>query len=99
MTVTTARGKFTRQVDEALGSRLVPFDDDGLKGKFLELRDWLKENLTPESRPLKIVDGGKPWREVSRECLDHFQQAALHKLWKTADARTMSSETLALFGG
>ena len=37
MTVTTARGKFTRQADEALGSRLVPFDDDGLKGKFLEL--------------------------------------------------------------
>jgi hypothetical protein len=35
--VTTARGKFTRQADEALGSRLVPFDDDGLKGKFLEL--------------------------------------------------------------
>jgi 2-methylcitrate dehydratase PrpD len=37
VTVTTARGKFTRQVEEALGSRLVPFDDDGLKGKFLEL--------------------------------------------------------------
>jgi len=37
VTVTTARGKFTRQADEALGSRLVPFDDDGLKGKFLEL--------------------------------------------------------------
>jgi 2-methylcitrate dehydratase PrpD len=37
VTVTTTRGKFTRQADEALGSRLVPFDDDGLKGKFLEL--------------------------------------------------------------
>jgi 2-methylcitrate dehydratase PrpD len=37
VTVTTARGKVTRQADEALGSRLVPFDDDGLKGKFLEL--------------------------------------------------------------
>src|SRR5882757_8783448 len=37
VTVTTARGKFTRQADEALGSRLVPFDDDGLRGKFLEL--------------------------------------------------------------
>src|SRR5262245_934657 len=37
VTVTTARGKFTRQADEALGSRLVPFDDDALKGKFLEL--------------------------------------------------------------
>src|SRR3954452_8509257 len=30
VTVTTARGKFTRQVDEALGSRLVPLDDGGL---------------------------------------------------------------------
>ena len=37
VTVTTARGKFTRQADEALGSRLVPFDDDGLKGKFHDL--------------------------------------------------------------
>ena len=33
VTVTTARGKFTRQADEALGSRLVPLDDDGLKGE------------------------------------------------------------------
>ena len=37
VTVTTARGKFTRQADEALGSRLVPLDDDGLKAKFREL--------------------------------------------------------------
>lgn len=37
VTVTTARGKFTRQADEALGSRLVPFDDDGLRGKFHDL--------------------------------------------------------------
>jgi 2-methylcitrate dehydratase PrpD len=37
VTVTTPRSTFTRQADEALGSRLVPFDDDGLKGKFLEL--------------------------------------------------------------
>ena len=37
VTVTTARGKFMRQADEALGSRLVPFDDDGLKGKFHDL--------------------------------------------------------------
>ena len=34
VTVTTARGKFTRQADEALGSRLVPLDDAGLKAKF-----------------------------------------------------------------
>ncbi len=34
VTVTTARGKFVRQADEALGSRLVPLDDTGLKAKF-----------------------------------------------------------------
>jgi 2-methylcitrate dehydratase PrpD len=34
VTVTTARGSFTRQADEALGSRQVPLDDDGLIAKF-----------------------------------------------------------------
>ena len=34
VTVTTARGTFTRQADEALGSRQVPLDDDGLIAKF-----------------------------------------------------------------
>jgi len=37
VTVTTARGTFTRQADEALGSRIVPLDDAGLKTKFLDL--------------------------------------------------------------
>jgi len=37
VTVSTARGTFTRQADEALGSRIVPFDDAGLKAKFLDL--------------------------------------------------------------
>jgi 2-methylcitrate dehydratase PrpD len=37
VTVTTARGKFTRQADEALGSRLVPLGDEGLRAKFCEL--------------------------------------------------------------
>jgi len=35
--VTTARGTFVRQADEALGSRLVPFDDKGLLAKFHDL--------------------------------------------------------------
>jgi 2-methylcitrate dehydratase PrpD len=35
--VTTVRGVFTRAADEALGSRLVPLDDAGLKAKFLDL--------------------------------------------------------------
>jgi 2-methylcitrate dehydratase PrpD len=37
VTVTTARGNFTRQADEALGSRLVPLDDAGLRAKFHDL--------------------------------------------------------------
>ncbi|MBV8288694.1 MAG: MmgE/PrpD family protein [Hyphomicrobiales bacterium] len=37
VTVTTARGSFTRQADEALGSRIVPIDDAGLTAKFLDL--------------------------------------------------------------
>jgi 2-methylcitrate dehydratase PrpD len=37
VTVTTARGGFTRQADEALGSRIVPLDDAGLTAKFLDL--------------------------------------------------------------
>ena len=37
VTVTTAKGKFIRQADEAWGSRLVPLDDAGLIGKFLGL--------------------------------------------------------------
>jgi 2-methylcitrate dehydratase PrpD len=35
--VTTARGVFGRRADEALGSRLVPLDDAGLRAKFDEL--------------------------------------------------------------
>lgn len=37
VTVTTARGSFRRQADEALGSRIVPLDDAGLAAKFLDL--------------------------------------------------------------
>ena len=37
VTVTTARGVFSRQADEALGSRIVPLDDAGLRAKFLEV--------------------------------------------------------------
>ena len=36
VTVTTPRGTFTRQADEALGSRIVPLDDAGLEQKFLD---------------------------------------------------------------
>jgi 2-methylcitrate dehydratase PrpD len=37
VTVTTARGRFVRQADEALGSRLLPLDDAGLTAKFHDL--------------------------------------------------------------
>jgi len=37
VTVTTPKGKFVRQADEALGSRIVPLDDAGLETKFIEL--------------------------------------------------------------
>ncbi|HEY7247048.1 MAG TPA: MmgE/PrpD family protein [Xanthobacteraceae bacterium] len=37
VTVTSARGIFTRQADEALGSRIVPLDDAGLRAKFAGL--------------------------------------------------------------
>jgi len=37
VTVRTARGSFTRHAEEALGSRIVPLDDAGLKAKFLDL--------------------------------------------------------------
>jgi 2-methylcitrate dehydratase PrpD len=37
VTVATARGSFTRQAEEARGSRLLPLDDAALKGKFLDL--------------------------------------------------------------
>jgi 2-methylcitrate dehydratase PrpD len=39
VTLTTARGTFTRQADEALGSRLVPLDDAGLQAKFCALAE------------------------------------------------------------
>ena len=46
-----------------------------------------------------IVDASKPWRDVSKECLQLFQKAAQQKLWKTAKPRNLSTDTLALFDG
>jgi 2-methylcitrate dehydratase PrpD len=37
VTLTTKRGSFVRQADEALGSRLVPLDDQGINEKFATL--------------------------------------------------------------
>jgi 2-methylcitrate dehydratase PrpD len=51
VTVTTSRGSFARQVDEALGSRLVPLDDAGLLAKFDAL---VKPALGPQ-RALQLA--------------------------------------------
>jgi hypothetical protein len=37
VTVSTPAGSFSREVPEALGSRLVPLDDRGLERKFRDL--------------------------------------------------------------
>lgn len=52
VTVTTADGKFTRQADEALGSRQLPLDDDGLRNKFL----GLVEPMLGAARAAGLVD-------------------------------------------
>ncbi len=44
-----------------------------------------------------VVDASLPWREVSRACLDHFREAALQKLWKTANPGTLGTGTLGIF--
>lgn len=48
--------------------------------------------------PSVLVDASKPWREVSKECLSLFKQAALKKLWKPDNASMISSEALSMFG-
>ncbi len=64
---------------------------ESARGIFLELAS------KSAARCVKI-DASRPWRDVSRECLHHFRQMAMQKLWKTADPRTISSETLEMFG-
>jgi 2-methylcitrate dehydratase PrpD len=53
VTVTTARGSFTRQADEALGSRLVPLDDAGLRAKF----DALVEPVLGDAATARLAHG------------------------------------------
>jgi hypothetical protein len=50
--VTTARGKFVRQADEAWGSRQVPLDDTGLIAKF----HGLVEPLYGEKRAKDLAE-------------------------------------------
>jgi 2-methylcitrate dehydratase PrpD len=72
--ITTARGVFSRSADEALGSRLVPLDDTGLRAKFDELAGPV---LSP-SRASALAD--RLWDIEScpnvREIVDMAAQAA-----------------------
>jgi 2-methylcitrate dehydratase PrpD len=65
VTVTTAKGKFVRQADEAWGSRLVPLDDDGLIAKFHGLAgpvlgEQLAQNLSKKLWTIDTVDDVAP---------------------------------------
>ncbi len=54
--VTTARGIFARHADEALGSRLVPLDDAGLRLKFDELVSPVLSPARAESLGAQLWD-------------------------------------------
>ena len=58
MTVTTSRGTFARQADEALGSRLLPLDDKGLEAKFQDLVAPVlgRDHATTLARSLWAID-------------------------------------------
>jgi 2-methylcitrate dehydratase PrpD len=53
VTLTTARGTFTRQADEALGSRQLPLDDQGLQAKF----HALVEPVLGAARTAQLANG------------------------------------------
>ena len=58
VTVTTSRGTFARQADEALGSRLLPLDDKGLEAKFQDLVAPVfgRDRATALARSLWAID-------------------------------------------
>jgi 2-methylcitrate dehydratase PrpD len=70
--VTTARGIFARQADEALGSRLVPLDDAGLRLKFDEL-------VSPALSPARAATlGAQLWDiEACQNVRDVAEAAAI----------------------
>ncbi len=70
VTVTTGRGKFTRQADEALGSRIVPLDDAGLEAKFIELvgpvlGDASAERLAKQLWDIETISDIRPLVEAT----------------------------------
>src|SRR5204862_485540 len=78
VTVTTPRGKFVRQADEALGSRIVPLDDAGLEAKFIELVEPVLGGAQAAflAKQLGDIDArsdirpprGVAWRSSTRRC-------------------------------
>ncbi len=70
------------------------------EGKALEKARSIFLKLTSSSKvKCHRIDASLPWRDVSKECLRVFKQAAQQKLWKTADKHApLTSETLEMFG-
>jgi 2-methylcitrate dehydratase PrpD len=73
--VTTARGVFTRKADEALGSRLVPLDDDGLRAKF----DALVAPVLPPPRVAEL--GALLWDIEACKDIREVAEAAALPVW------------------
>ncbi len=80
VTVTTARGAFTRQVDEALGSRLVPLDDAGLRAKF---RGLVALRFLGEARADEISAADRRARRACGRILIGRDAGETHRLMTT----------------
>jgi dTMP kinase len=77
------------------GDQPNAFEDAGALEKCRKI--FLQLSTTSTAPNIK-VDASKPWRDVSKECLRLFKQAAQQKLWRNANPRFMSSDVLAIFG-
>ena len=77
------------------GDQPNAFEDAGALEK---CREIFLQLATISTVPNTKVDASKPWRDVAKECLRLFKQAAQQKLWRNANPRFMSSDVLAIFG-
>jgi 2-methylcitrate dehydratase PrpD len=69
VTLITHRGAFTRQADEALGSRILPLDDEALEAKFLGLvapvlGETRAHELAARLRSIEDLDDSAPLIEA-----------------------------------
>jgi 2-methylcitrate dehydratase PrpD len=69
VTLVTDRGAFTRQADEALGSRILPLDDEALEAKFLGLvapvlGETRAHELAARLRSIEDLDDSAPLIEA-----------------------------------